>query len=105
MTTDDDMVCEGAFELEIHHRVTGIGVRIPGPPPFLKHLRRPQFFEHVLRLCFAWPFLGYVRHFFVREHDNDFAGEGFRTARPALGSSRGGLITQRSLVQIPLPQP
>jgi hypothetical protein len=44
-------------ELEIHHRVTGIGVRIPGPPPFLKHLGRPQFFEHVLRLCSAWPFL------------------------------------------------
>jgi hypothetical protein len=31
--------------LEIHHRVTGIGVRIPGPPPLLKHLHSIPFFE------------------------------------------------------------
>jgi hypothetical protein len=29
--------------LEIHHRVSGIGVRIPGPPPLLNHLRELTF--------------------------------------------------------------
>jgi hypothetical protein len=45
-------------ELEIHHRVSGIGVRIPGPPPLLKHLHSAPLFEQIMNPALLGYFLG-----------------------------------------------
>ncbi len=49
------------IELEIHRAARPLGVRIPRPPPLLKHLHRTQFPEQAVNGALLGPFLGYVR--------------------------------------------